>query len=110
VSYTRMTERERSLIYWWKQAKKGVREIATLLRRAPSSVSREVRRNTGERGYRQPLHIFTPPCQKGYRPLTHPPLMAAYSLPCHAVAAIFKRGTQHRSSVHLYNLLTRFTP
>ena len=52
VSYTRMTGEERSLIYWWKQAEKGVREIATLLRRAPSSVSREVRRNTGQRGYR----------------------------------------------------------
>ena len=47
-----MTGEERSLIYWWKQAEKGVREIATLLRRAPSSVSREVRRNTGQRGYR----------------------------------------------------------
>ena len=52
MSYTRMTGEERSLIYWWKQAEKGVREIATLLRRAPSSVSREVRRNTGQRGYR----------------------------------------------------------
>jgi transposase, IS30 family len=52
VSYTRVTQEERRLVYDWKQAGKGVREIARLLKRAASTVIREVLRNTGGRGYR----------------------------------------------------------
>jgi transposase, IS30 family len=52
VSYTRVTQEERRLVYEWKQAGKGVREIARLLKRAASTVIREVLRNTGGRGYR----------------------------------------------------------
>ncbi len=52
VSYTRVTGEERRLIYNWRQEGKGVREIARLLGRAASTLSREVSRNTGGRGYR----------------------------------------------------------
>lgn len=52
VSYTRVTGEERRLIYNWRQEGKGVREIAKLLKRAASTVSRELSRNTGGRGYR----------------------------------------------------------
>jgi len=52
VSYTRVTQEERRLVYEWKQEGKGVRKIAELLKRAASTVSREVFRNTGGRGYR----------------------------------------------------------
>jgi IS30 family transposase len=47
-----VTQEERRLVYEWKQAGKGVREIARLLKRAASTVIREVLRNTGGRGYR----------------------------------------------------------
>ena len=52
VSYHRVTSEERRLIYEWRQAGKGFREIARLLSRSPSTVSREVARNSGQRGYR----------------------------------------------------------
>ena len=52
VTYTRVTGEERRLIYNWMQEGKCVREIARLLGRAASTVSREVFRNTGGRGYR----------------------------------------------------------
>ena len=52
VSYTRVTNEERRLVYEWMQEGKGVRKIAELLKRAASTVSREVLRNTGGRGYR----------------------------------------------------------
>lgn len=43
---------ERTLIHRWIQEKIGIREIARRLGRAPSTVSREIRRNSGGRGYR----------------------------------------------------------
>ena len=52
MSYTRVTNEERRLVYEWMQEGKGVRKIAELLKRAASTVSREVLRNTGGRGYR----------------------------------------------------------
>jgi len=52
VSYTRVTDLERSQIYVLRQAGKGVREIARLLLRTASTISREVFRNTGGKGYR----------------------------------------------------------
>lgn len=52
VSYTRVTGEERRLIYEWLQEGKCFREIARLLKRAASTVIREVLRNTGGRGYR----------------------------------------------------------
>jgi len=47
-----VTEIERSQIYMLRQAGKGVREIARLLLRTASTISREVFRNTGGKGYR----------------------------------------------------------
>ena len=47
-----MTDIERSQIYVLRQAGKGVREIARLLLRTASTISREVFRNTGGKGYR----------------------------------------------------------
>jgi IS30 family transposase len=52
VSYTRVTEIERSQIYALRQAGKGNNEIARLIGRNRGAVSREVKRNRGERGYR----------------------------------------------------------
>jgi hypothetical protein len=51
VSYTRVTDIDRSQIYVLRQAEKGVREIARLLLRTASTISREVFRNTGGKGY-----------------------------------------------------------
>jgi len=47
-----VTDLERSQIYVLRQAGKGVREIARLLLRTASTISREVFRNTGGKGYR----------------------------------------------------------
>ncbi len=52
MSYTRVTGEERRLIYEWRQAGKGIREMSVLLGRSPGTVSREIRRNTGGKGYR----------------------------------------------------------
>jgi transposase, IS30 family len=52
VSYTRVTEIERSQIYVLRQAGKGNNEIARMIGRDKGTVSREVRRNKGLKGYR----------------------------------------------------------
>ena len=52
MSYERVTEGERNQIYALRQAGKGINEIARQLGRHKSTVSREVKRNTGRRGYR----------------------------------------------------------
>ncbi len=52
MAYKRVTEEERRLIYRWQQEGAGVREAARRLGRAASSISREIARNTGGRGYR----------------------------------------------------------
>ena len=52
MTYQRVTEAERTLIYRWNQEGLGNREIARLLDRSPSSIGREFARNTGLRGYR----------------------------------------------------------
>lgn len=52
MTYSRVTKEERIHIHRWRQDGCGVREIACRLWRSPSSISREVARNTGERGYR----------------------------------------------------------
>ena len=52
MSYTRVTKEERIQIYTLRQAGKGNNEIARLLGRDKSTISREVRRNKGLRGYR----------------------------------------------------------
>lgn len=52
LQYTQLTEGERNQIYALMQAKKRIREIAELLQRSPSTISREIKRNHGLRGYR----------------------------------------------------------
>ena len=52
MAYKRVTAGERTLIYEWKQAGFGIRETARLLMRSASSISREIKRNTGFCNYR----------------------------------------------------------
>ena len=52
MTYKRVTQEERSLIYRWRREGSGVREVARRLGRAPSSISRELARNRGKKGYR----------------------------------------------------------
>ena len=51
-TYTRLTEDERYQIYEGVTEKRSHREIATMITKHHSTVSREVERNTGLRGYR----------------------------------------------------------
>jgi IS30 family transposase len=52
MAYKRVTQTERRLIHRWRQEGHGIREIARRLGRAPSTISREIKRNIGKRGYR----------------------------------------------------------
>lgn len=52
MSYNQLTENERYQIYSLRKAGHSQAEIAELLERHPSTISRELRRNTGLRGYR----------------------------------------------------------
>ena len=52
MSYHQLTEEERYQIYVLLKAKHSQKEIAALLGRSPSTISRELRRNQGLRGYR----------------------------------------------------------
>ena len=52
MAYKRVTAGERTLIYEWKQGGFGIRETARLLARSASSISREIKRNTGFSNYR----------------------------------------------------------
>jgi len=52
MAYSRVTREERNHIHRWRQEGLGVRAIAARLWRSPSSISRELARNTGKRGYR----------------------------------------------------------
>lgn len=52
MAYRRITEGERRLIYRWIQEGEPQSEIARRLSRNPGSISREIGRNTGLRGYR----------------------------------------------------------
>lgn len=52
MAYKRVTGEERTLIYRWRQEGESLREVGRLLHRAGSSIVREIKRNTGGRGYR----------------------------------------------------------
>lgn len=52
MNYSQLTENERYQIYILNKAKYSQKEIAEFLNRAPSTISRELRRNIGKRGYR----------------------------------------------------------
>ena len=51
-TYTRLTEEERYQIYEGVTEKRSHRKIATLINKHHSTVSKEIKRNTGLRGYR----------------------------------------------------------
>ena len=50
--YHRVTGEERRLIFFMRQEGDGIGKIARRLGRAGSTISRELRRNRGQRGYR----------------------------------------------------------
>ncbi|MDP5211424.1 helix-turn-helix domain-containing protein, partial [Microbulbifer sp. 2205BS26-8] len=52
MSYHQLTEEERYQIYVLLKAEHNQKEIAALLGRSPSTISRELKRNRGLRGYR----------------------------------------------------------
>lgn len=52
MAYGRLSSEERRLIYEWQKAGRGQSEIARLLKRDKGTISRELRRNKGLRGYR----------------------------------------------------------
>ena len=52
MNYTQLTENERYQIYVLKKAGFSQKQIADQLKRNPSTISRELRRNRGMRGYR----------------------------------------------------------
>ena len=52
MDYNQLTENERYQIYALKKAGHSQQEIARLMGRSPSTISRELRRNQGLRGYR----------------------------------------------------------
>lgn len=52
MAYKRVTKEERRLIHRWRQEGLGPREIGRRLGRSASSLSREISRNSGKRGYR----------------------------------------------------------
>jgi transposase, IS30 family len=52
MTYKRVTSEERRLINIWWQVGESMREMARRLQRAASSISREIKRNKGGRGYR----------------------------------------------------------
>ena len=58
MNYTHLTREERYQIYALKKAGHKQSEIAIVLKRSASTISRELSRNTGGRGYRpkQALH------------------------------------------------------
>lgn len=67
MTYKRVTETERRLIRMWRQAGYGKREIARRLGRSPSTICREIKRNTGGCGY-QPAQAHRLAQQRAKRP------------------------------------------
>jgi len=80
--YHRVTEEERRHIYRWRQESNGIREIAKRLARSPSSVSREIQRNTGGNGYRhQQAHTKAKARARRYVPQRFMEEILAYAEP-----------------------------
>lgn len=69
MAYKRVTKTERNLIRMWRQAGHGQREIARRLGRSPSTICREIARNTGDNGY-QPRQAHRMAQERARRPGT----------------------------------------
>ena len=67
MSYNRMTKIERNLIYNWRQEGLSKADIAKLLGRARSSITREIERNSGGKGYR-PKQAHNKAVERAKRP------------------------------------------
>jgi transposase, IS30 family len=67
MAYKRVTKTERNLIRMWRQAGRGQREMARLLGRSASTISREMARNTGGCGY-QPRQAHRMAQERARRP------------------------------------------
>ena len=67
MAYNRVTREERTHIHRWRQEGVCFREIGRRLRRSASSITREVSRNTGLRGYR-PKQAHEMAQQRAQRP------------------------------------------
>ena len=67
MAYKRVTEEERRCICRWRQEGHGPREMARRLKRAVSSICREMVRNRGRRGYR-PKQAHWKATEKAKRP------------------------------------------
>lgn len=50
--YTHLTESERRHVYLMQKQQKSLTEIAKSMDRSPATISREIKRSTGKRGYR----------------------------------------------------------
>ncbi len=67
MTYKRVTDTERRLIRMWRQAGYGQRETARRLGRSPSSICREIARNSGGNGY-QPHQAHAMAQERAKRP------------------------------------------
>ena len=67
MTYKRITKEERIFIYRWGKEDKSINEMGRLLGRAPSSISREISRNTGGKSYR-PKQAHEKSREKAKRP------------------------------------------
>ncbi len=67
MAYKRVTPEERRLVYCWRRAGCGVREVARRPGRAARSISRELLRNRGKKGYR-PKQAHWKATEKARRP------------------------------------------
>lgn len=76
--YQQLSLSERYHIKIYKQAGKSIREIAKLLLRSPSTISRELKRNTGDNGYqsRQAEELARKRKYRLGRPLMTPEMVA----------------------------------
>ncbi len=67
MNYKRVTEEERTLLYRWCQENCSMREMGRRLGRPASTISRELLRNRGMRGYR-PRQAHLKACERAARP------------------------------------------
>lgn len=83
LSYIHFTREERICLQNWLKEGKGIREIARMLGRSPSSVSREVKRNSSKKGYnnwRAQILYITRRRQKSIRALKPETLEYNYTI------------------------------